>query len=460
MISSERVRRLRLAAAVVMAIVLLWAAQAPAGSLAERVFETTLANGLKVLLVEEHKAPVVTVQVWYRVGSIDEQLGKTGLSHMLEHMMFKGTEKLGPKDFSRIVQRNGGFDNAFTTADYTGYYINFSSDRVRLALELEADRMANLVLKEEEFRPEHKVVMEERRLRIEDQAHSILGETVRGAAFLAHPYRWPVIGWMSDIQSYTLPDLVRHYRTYYTPNNAVLVVAGDVRKETILPDIEALFGKIPRGPDPPRLPTEEPSQRGERRIVVKKEAQLPLVFVLYHAPNLTHPDSYALDVLSSVLGSGESSRLHQRLVYEQRLASYASADYSGMHRQPHLFGLSGGSLPGKTAEELERAFYVEVERIKQEPPSDRELQKAKNQVEAEFVYAQDSVHRMANLLGSTEMVASWTLLGRYLDGIRSVTAADVQRVAAKYLTQENRTVGILVPVPPDAETQSAQGKRP
>jgi zinc protease len=441
-------------------LLLAWGVRVPAADLADRVFETKLANGLTVLIIEEHKAPVATVQVWYRVGSMDEQVGKTGVSHMLEHMMFKGTEKLAPKDFSRIVQRNGGFDNAFTTTDYTGYFINFSSDRVRLALELEADRMANLRLKEEEFKPEHKVVMEERRLRIEDQPGNVLGETLRANAFLAHPYRWPVIGWMSDIQGYTLDDLVRHYKTFYTPNNAVLVIAGDVKREAILPEVETLFGKIPRGPDPPRHVTVEPRQLGERRIVVKREAQLPLIFVVYHVPNLTHPDNFALDVLASVLGSGESSRLHQRIVYEQRLANYASADYSSMHRQPHLFGLNGGPLPGKSVEELEQALYAEVERIKREPITDRELQKAKNQVEADFVYAQDSVHRMANLVASTEMVASWRLLGTYVPGIRSVTAADVQRVAQKYLTQENRTVGILVPTPPEAQAQAGGGQRP
>jgi zinc protease len=193
--------------------------------------------------------------------------------------------------------------------------------------------------------------------------------------------------------------------------------------------------------------------------VVKKEAQLPLIFVVYHVPNLTHPDTFALDVLASVLGSGESSRLHQRIVYEQRLASYASADYSSMHRQPHLFGLNGGPLPGKSVEDVEHALYAEVERIKREPITERELQKAKNQVEADFVYAQDSVQRMANLVASTEMVATWRLLGTYVPGIRSVTAADVQRVAQKYLAQENRTVGILVPTPPEPRAQ-AGGAQP
>jgi zinc protease len=431
-------------------------APAWAASLTDRVFETVLPNGLKVLLVEEPKAPVVTIQVWYKVGSRNEPIGKTGISHMLEHMMFQGTPRIGPKQFSLTVQRNGGVDNAYTTSDYTAYYENFAADRVLFGLTLEADRMAHLLIGEQQFQPERQVVIEERRLRIEDQPASVLGEVMRATAFLAHPYRWPVIGWLSDIEGYTREDLVRHYRTYYTPNNATLVVAGDIRKDDLLPGIQGLFGQIPRGPDPPKVVTVEPPQRGERRVAVRKEAELPLVFVVYHAPNLTHPDTFPLDILAYVLGGGQSARLHQRIVYEKQLASYAAADYSGVHVDPYLFGLSAGPLPGKTAEEVERALYAEVERIQREPITDRELQKAKNQIESEFIFAQDSVHQLATLLGSWESVASWRLLAGYLDGIRKVTAADVQRVARQYLTPEQRTVAILVPdklAPPAAESK-------
>jgi len=437
--------------------VLFWfalSAQAWAASLTDRVFETVLPNGLKVLLVEEPKAPVVTIQVWYKVGSRNEPIGKTGISHMLEHMMFAGTPSIGPKQFSLTVQRNGGVDNAYTTSDYTAYYENFAADRVLFGLELEADRMAHLLIGEKQFQPERQVVIEERRLRIEDQPASVLGEVMRATAFLAHPYRWPVIGWLSDIEGYTREDLVQYYRTYYAPNDATLVVAGDIKKDDLLPRIQALFGKIPRGPDPPKLVTVEPPQRGERRVSVKKEAELPLVFAVYHAPNLTHPDTYALDILAYVLGGGQSARLHQRIVYEKQLASYASADYSGVHVDPYLFGLSAGPLPGKTAEEVEQALYAEVERIQREPITDRELQKAKNQIESEFIFAQDSVHQLATMLGAWESVASWKLLAGYLDGIRKVTAADVQRVARLYLTPDNRTAAILIPTKPDAAAAS------
>ena len=430
-----------------LAIVLALAAgrSVSAAGLIDRVAETTLSNGLKVLLVEEPKAPVVSIQVWYKVGSRNEPIGKTGISHMIEHMMFKGTPTIGPKQFDLIVQRNGGQDNAHTSADYTAYYEDFAADRVLLGLTLEADRMAHLLLDEKEFLPERQVVMEERRLRIEDQPANVLGEVMRATAFLAHPYRWPVIGWPSDIDGYTRDDLVRYFRAYYAPNNAILIVAGDVKKDALLPKIQELFGKIPRGPEPPKVLTVEPKQLGERRVYVRKDAELPLFFAVYHAPNLTHPDSFALDVLAYVLGGGESARLHQSVVYEKQLASYASADYSSVHVDPYLFGLSAGPLPGKTAEEVEQAMYAEVERLQKEPVTDRELTKAKNQITSEFIFAQDSVHRLASLLGAYEAVASWRVLAGYLDGIRKVTAADVQRVAREYLTQENRTAAILIP---------------
>jgi len=283
------------------------ATPAAAGTLAERVFETTLANGLKVLIVEEPKAPVVTVQVWYKVGSRNEQVGKTGLSHMLEHMMFKGTPKIGPKQFDLLVTRSGGVDNAETQTDFTGYYEDFAADRVELGLTLEADRMVHLLVDEKEFAPEHQVVIEERRLRIDDQPSNVLSEVMRAAAFLAHAYRNPTIGWPSDMAAYTREDVVQHYRTYYAPNNATLVVAGDVRKDAVLPKIQSLFGSIPRQPDPPKVITQEPPQTGERRASVRKEAELPLLFVVYHVPNLTHPDGFALRVLAYILGGGESA---------------------------------------------------------------------------------------------------------------------------------------------------------
>jgi zinc protease len=419
---------------------------AQGGTLADRVFETTLTNGLKVLIVEEQKAPVVTVQIWYKVGSRNEQTGRTGLAHMLEHMMFKGTPKYGPKQFDLLVTRVGGVSNAVTTTDYTGYYEDFAADRVELGLELEADRMANLLIDEKELASERQVVIEERRLRIEDQPTGILGQTMRAVAFQANSYRNPAIGWPSDMLAWTRDDLVQFFRTYYVPNNAIMVVVGAVKKETLLPRIQAWFGGIPRRPDPPKVTTEEPPQVGERRVYVRKEAELPVLFAVHHAPNLTHPDSFALQVLAYVLGGGESARFYKAAVYEKQLASYAGADYNPVHVAPYLFGFSAYPLPGKTVEEIEQVLYAEVERVVKEPLPDRELQKAKNQIESEFIFAQDSAHNLAEMLGKYESVATWKLLDGFVDGVRKVTAADVQRVAQEYLVKENRTVAILVPV--------------
>ena len=282
--------------------------------LKEQVFETVLPNGLKVILLENHKAPLVTFQVWYRVGSRNEAWGKTGLSHMLEHMMFKGTEKIGPEQFSRIIQENGGDDNAFTSHDYTAYFENLSADRVQVAIDMEADRMQNLILREEDFRTERMVVMEERRLRTEDNPQSVLIEQILATAYQIHPYRWPIIGWMEDIARFTLEDLKVYYRTYYNPANAFLVVVGDFKKEELLSKIEKALGSYSKGVAPNQEKDKEPLQIGERRIFVKKEAQLPFLVMGYHVPNLREPDSYVLEVIATILSGGKSSRLYQSLV--------------------------------------------------------------------------------------------------------------------------------------------------
>jgi zinc protease len=410
------------------------------------VTEKVLPNGLKVLLKEMHKAPVATFQIWYKVGSRNECLGKTGLSHMLEHMMFKGTKKYGPKTFSQTVQRNGGNDNAFTSHDYTAYFETFAADRIGIALDLESDRMQDLLLDPKEFLSEREVVKEERRMRYEDDPVNSMVEQMMSVAFSAHPYQWPVIGWMSDISSFTRDDLYRHYRTYYEPNNATIVVAGDIDSKTLLPLIENYFGNIPRGPETRKVTAVEPKHTGERRVVVKKQAELPAVFVGYNVPTLKHPDSYALEVLQGILSSGKSSRLYQSLVYEKQIALYAGGDYDSVSADPNLFYLYAGVMPGKTTEEVERALYTEIDRLKSEPATDEELQKAKNQIEAGFIMGQDSVFNQAMLLGQFESVASWKLLEKYVDNIRAVTKEDVMRVAREYFSEDNRTVGILVPV--------------
>ena len=410
-----------------------------------KVTETVLPNGLKVLLKEEHKAPVVTFQIWYKVGARNEKLGTTGMSHLLEHMMFKGTKKHGPKQFSQIVQRNGGNDNAFTGKDYTAYFENFASDRIAISLDLESDRMQNLLLNPKDFLSERDVVKEERRMRTDDDPTNTMVEQMTAAAFIAHPYQWPVIGWMADISNITRDDLAGHYHQYYAPNNATIVVAGDFDTKTLLPQIEKSFGRIPRGPSVPKVGAVEPKQLGERRIIVKKQAELPAVFAGYHTPDIKHADSFALEVLQGVLSSGKSSRLYKALVYEKQLALYAGGDYDNIANDPNLFYVYAGVMPGKTTDEVEKALYAEIEKLKAAPVADEELQKAKNQIESSFIMGQDSIFYQAMLLGQFETVANWKLLEKYVENIRAVTKDDVMRVAQQYFTEDNRTVGILVP---------------
>ena len=417
-------------------------------ALKDHVFETVLSNGLKVILLENHKVPLITFQVWYRVGSRNEEWGRTGLSHVLEHMMFKGTGKTGPLEFSRIVQENGGNDNAFTSRDYTAYFENLSSDRIQVSIDLESDRMQNLNLREDDFRTERMVGMEERRLRTEDNPAAVLQEQLEATAFQTQPYHWPIIGWMSDLERLTLEDLKKHYRFYYNPVNAFIVVVGDFRKDDLLPRIEKAFGSYPKGETPLQEKSIDPPQIGERRIFVKKEAQLPSIVMGYKVPNLREPDSYVLEVIATLLSGGKSSRLYQGLVRDRRLVFDVDADHSLLSKDSSLFYLAADPLPGKDVAEIEKALDEEVERLQKTPVDDRELEKTKNQMESAFVYRQDSLFSQAMILAQYEIALSWSAADDYLPSIRKVTPEDIQRVAKRYLVKDNRTVGILVPLPP------------
>jgi zinc protease len=426
---------------------LLSASLAEAG-LQDRVFETTLSNGLKVILLENPKAPLITFHIWYRVGSRNEEWGKTGLSHMLEHMMFKGTKKYGPEDYSRIIQENGGQTNAFTSRDFTGYFATLRSDRVQVVMDLEADRIQNLNLREEDFSTERMVVMEERRQRTEDDPQSFLMEQLEATAFQLQPYHWPILGWMEDIMRITLEDLKRHYQTYYNPANSFLVVVGDFHKGEMLSRIEKAFGGIPRGVAPKQEKPQDPPQSGERRISVKKEAQLPFLVMGYRIPNLRHPDSYVLEVVNAILSGGKSSRFYRKLVLEKQLALEADSQNSLLSKDPALFYIYAVPLPGKKVEEVEKSLEEEIERLQKEPVDQRELEKVKNQLESSFIYSQDSLFFQAMLLARYEIAQSWTVIDQYLPQIQQVTPKDIQRAARQYLIPENRTVGILIPLPP------------
>ncbi len=426
--------------------------------------EFILSNGMKVLLVDVPKAPVATVQVWYKVGSRNEVMGRAGLSHMLEHMMFKGTAKYPKGEFSRLIRKNGGTDNAFTSQDFTAYFENLAADRVELALELEADRMQGLVLDRPELTTEREVVKEERRLRTEDDPQGALVEALFAQAYFSHPYHWPVIGWFGDLDAMTLDDLQRHYDTYYSPNNATLVVVGDINTESLLLTIKQLFEPIPRGPEPKPIATMEPEQKGERRFLLKREAQVPFVMIGYRVPNFTSEDSYALDILDSILSHGKSARLYQSLVYDQKSALAVGSEYSLLQADPGLFYFYALVSPGQKPESVEDALHQEIKRLQTDPPTELELQRAKNQVEAAHIFEQDSNFRHAMLLGQAESVgAGWRKIDQFVEQIRAVTTKDIQRVARQYLTEDNRTVGTLIPLPPkqpETPSTAAQQGRP
>ncbi|OPY73782.1 MAG: Peptidase M16 inactive domain protein [Syntrophorhabdus sp. PtaU1.Bin002] len=422
--------------------------------LRDQIYETTLPNGLKIILLENHKAPVATFQVWYRVGSRNESWGKTGLSHMLEHMMFKGTRGISGQTFTRIIEEAGGNDNAFTSKDYTAYFESMSAEQIHVAIELEADRMHNLLLRGQDFETERMVVMEERRLRTEDDPQAYLDEQLAATAFQIHPYRWPIIGWMQDLKALSLEDLNTYYRTYYSPANALVIAAGDFKKAEILTKIEKAFGSIPRGPSPNQTKPLEDPQLGERRIQVNREVQLPFILMGYHVPNLKTPDSYVLEVISAILAQGRSSRLYERLVREKKLVQSASADHDLLSRDPSLFLVSAEPLPGKDVAEVEKALNHEIQQLSEKPVPAEELEKAKNQLEAAFVFSQDSLVRQAMVLAQFEIVWDWRKIDDYVPQVRTVTPDDITRVAKQHLVPENRTVGILVPVPPRDDGKS------
>jgi zinc protease len=415
-------------------------------NLFDQVVEHKLDNGLKVLLLKEDRAPIITVQLWYRVGSRNEALGKTGISHLCEHLMFKGTAKYPPKYFSREVQRVGGTDNAFTSRDYTAYFETGPKGQLKRWLEMEADRMKGVNVDEKNFQLEKKVVLEERRMRTEDDPTSFMQEAAVAATFEAHPYQWPVIGWLHDIESISLENYQDYSHRYYQPHNCTLVVVGDIDPPEALKEIKAIFGDLPAGPESPKVTAQEPRQYGERRVEVHREAQFPFLLINYHVPNWQDQDAYPLEVLDRILSQGRSSRLYNSLVYKQKLALDAGADYNMDSINPFLFMLYGQPMPGKTVAQLQEALEAEVKKLQTDLVSDRELQKAKNQTTAAFYMALDSIFYRGMLLGRTETVASWKLLKEFIPKIQLVTAEDVRRVAQKYLTPMNRTVGVLVPL--------------
>ncbi|MCE5181251.1 MAG: insulinase family protein [Betaproteobacteria bacterium] len=431
----------------------LLAAILPLSALADAQ-EFKLANGMRVIVKEDHRAPVVVSQVWYRVGSMDEVNGKTGVAHALEHMMFKGTKAVPAGEFSKQIAVAGGRENAFTNRDHTAYFEQLQKSKLELALRLESDRMHNLVLLPKEFAKEIKVVMEERRLRTEDKPQALVYETLMATAYQTHPYHHPVIGWMNDLENMTADDARDWYRQWYAPNNATLVVVGDVESKDVLKLAERYFGKIKPVALPPRKPQSEPEQRGIKRVTVKAPAKLPYLAMSYHAPALRDPDKdwepYALAVLAGVLDGNASARLNQELVRRQQIANSVSAGYDLIARGPSMFMFDGAPAEGKNVVELEAAIRGQIEKLKQDGVTEEELQRVKAQVIAAQVYQRDSMFYQAMLIGEVVTAGlSLNTLETRLAKLKAVTAAQVQEVARKYLVDDRLTVAVLDPQPLD-----------
>ena len=422
------------------------------------VTEHKMKNGMRALLLPDNSAPMVVMKVWYAVGSRDELPGQMGMAHFLEHMMFRGTKKYGPKVFSDIVKKNGGSHNAFTSFDYTAYYERIASDRLELIIELEADRMVNLALEKKGFDAEKDVVHEERRTYDDRPSHKFW-EQIRAVAYTNHPYKNPIIGWPEDVEAITIKDMQAFYKRYYSPENATAVLVGDFKVEEAIALLEKHFGKIPKSPTFRKRPKlVEFPQRSERRLHVRADAQLPYVAIGYHAPNWKSEDAPALVMLEALLGGGETSRLHQRLVRKDTLALGAGADYTYISVDPMIFYLYARVAPGKKADDAEKALIEEVEKLIEKGVTEEEFRRALRNIEANTVFAMDSHYYRARLLGQSAVAGDWRLLEGYLPALRKVTPAGVVRVAKKYLGHGNKTTAVLVPTRKSRSAKAAKSR--
>lgn len=413
---------------------------------AARMRVTGLENGLTVLTLEDHTTPVVSFQMWVNVGSSDES-SYTGLAHLFEHMMFKGSENLAAEEHARLVTARGGSINAFTNRDHTVYFEDVTSESLPLIIDLEHERVANLDISEETLSSERKVVLEERRMRTEDQPMGRAYETLLALVWQAHPYRWPVIGWRSDVEKATVEVCRDFFDTFYAPNNIVIAIAGDFDTEPTLDHVRRTFGTLPRKGEIPRNPTEEPVQEGERRAVVHFDARAPVLAAGWHAPPTGHDDGEALDVLSVILSQGRSSRLYRSLVYESAQALSAEGGYWELDHAGVFLAIAS-VRPDAEIGKVEELFFEEIERAKREPVSEEELAKAKRQLEVGLVASGGTSHALAARIGR-EMASLGRVrpLAERLERIQAVTAEDVQRVAQKYLLQSKRSVVHVVPPP-------------
>jgi len=407
------------------------------------VQEFTLDNGLKLLVYEDHFAPVVSGQIHYRVGSYNEPQGMTGISHILEHMAFKGTKKYGPEQYNLLIEEAGGIENAFTSVNHTVYFASLGKDRYELELELEADRMGNLLIAEDQFIPEKQVIMEERRLRENDPYGSFF-EQLDLVSYSIHPYRHPILGFMADIERVSREDVYQWYKKYYNPANAVVVVAGDITAGEVYCAVKKHFGKF-KGNKTDEVSYEEPPQKGERRFEYRKDVQTPALAIQYHTVSIIHEDVYALDVLSMILSQGLSSRFELDIVRGKGLAITADV-YHMKYKYGGNFIVFAIPQAGVELAGLENAIHQGIDSLKTVPVSDAELEKARNQSLASVVYQQDSPAGIGMRVGWWEIEAGgWRNLNRYFEEIAKVDKQDIMRVAQTYFTRENRTVGYLLP---------------
>lgn len=430
-------------------LALFWFASGPVWAVTE---EKTLANGMKVIVKVDRRAPVVVSQVWYRAGSVDETTGTTGVAHALEHMMFKGTRKVPGAEFSRLIAAAGGRENAFTDSDHTAYFQTLPADRIALSFRLESDRMANLNLASADFAREIQVVMEERRMRTEDNPQAKLYEALMATAYEAYPYHHPVIGWMADLKHMTVADVRHWYRSWYAPNNATLVVVGDVDPKKIFALAKRYYGAVPARALPVRKAQAEPVQLGVKEVNVKAPAKLPQLILAWKAPRLADPvkdvDPYALEILSGILDGNDSARLPKALVKEKQVAVDVGADYDPVSRGPDLFMVEATPAEGKSVAEVEDALKTEIKRIQDQGVDEKELARVKAQVVAAHVFQQDSLFYQAMLIGTWETAGlRWQDLDQRIAKLKAVTAAQVQAVAKKYFVDDHMTVGTLDPQP-------------
>jgi len=413
---------------------------------ASRTRLTQLDNGLRVLTLVDRTSPIVSFQSWVDVGSGDEAR-YTGLAHLFEHMMFRGTKNVPADLRDRLLRERGSRGNAFTSNDFTVYFEDVSSEHLPLVVELEADRLAHLIISPEVLDTERQVVLEERRFRTEDNPQGRLVEALLALSFVAHPYRRPTVGWMSDVEQVQVEQCLEFFDAYYTPGNIVLSIAGDFDEEATLALVRREFGSLPEAPPAPRNPTLEPPQQGERRAIAHASVRGPLLGAAWHAPASGHVDAEPLDVLSMILSAGLSSRLHRRLVYEEQEALYASGGYWELKRAG-LFYAAAGVRPGRSIERVEELIFEEIERLAQEPPTEAELGRAKRQLEVGLVAGLGTNHALASR-NAQELLTIGRIRGldERLAAFRAVTAEDVSRVARTYLTPAGRSVVHVIPGP-------------